>query len=650
MISREELLEDLNAWERGQNEFNPGNEDNHRKAKERIIECYDQENTELNLYGLKLRNLPESIGQLTNLQTLDLNDNQLVSLPESMGQLTNLQYLGLGGNQLVTLPDSIGQLTNLEELELRINQLANLPESIGGLTSLTTLGLGGNQLVTLPESIGELTSLQRLNLYNNRLVNLPESIGGLTRLGGLNLTYNRLVNLPESMGGLTRLKMLFLGNNLLVNLPESIGQLTNLQALFLENNQFVNLPESIGRLLNLYRLHLENNPLNAATRQYIDAHPHLHASYNMAAFEASPDSQIALTRIFPDEVEGKAVGSKIAAWAAEGHTSEHGANLETFLSRIQNSKFWQTPEFFEKYLQPTLGTMLREMDIANSTPNSVLLDLSKSGEGCSTNGTGTVLVHYMMHAIAKWKKDEGKEAMSYADIEKNAALKQDIMLIGLMEYFNALINEKNLPGDRAEIIADLLCIVSFTKTWAQNLASLLSRDQEVEEAYGEGVQDRASEINSLYSQIAIDRPDIVEELRLRLGDLKLPPGVEEREEEYLDRVLADFNRFFIDKDIKPEPEEEVTVPAAGAAEEEREESFKRDDSSSEPDEARAAAPRIEATAQERAADPIIETTAARAPVPWVERFASCFRRGTRVGIDPPSGGAEGSGTDTGRDR
>lgn len=44
---------------------------------------------------------------------LDLSVNGIAELPDEIGQLTNLQSLILSGNPLTALPESIGQLTNL---------------------------------------------------------------------------------------------------------------------------------------------------------------------------------------------------------------------------------------------------------------------------------------------------------------------------------------------------------------------------------------------------------------------------------------------------------------------------------------------------------------------------------------------------------
>lgn len=69
--------------------------------------------------------LPESLGSLTNLQTLRLSGNALSGgLPESLGDLTNLQRLDLGDNQLSgSLPSELVNLTNLEDLDLSDTQL-----------------------------------------------------------------------------------------------------------------------------------------------------------------------------------------------------------------------------------------------------------------------------------------------------------------------------------------------------------------------------------------------------------------------------------------------------------------------------------------------------------------------------------------------
>jgi len=79
----------------------------YREAEKKIEQARASGATELDLSckfdakdSDKLTELPESLGQLTHLQTLRLSNNQLTTLPESLGQLTQLQTLELGSNQL----------------------------------------------------------------------------------------------------------------------------------------------------------------------------------------------------------------------------------------------------------------------------------------------------------------------------------------------------------------------------------------------------------------------------------------------------------------------------------------------------------------------------------------------------------------------
>lgn len=224
-----------------------------------------------NLYNLellsidknKLTNLPESIGNLFNLKDLELYENQLTNLPESIGNLYNLENLFLSKNQLTNLPESISNLYNLKDLELNENQLDGIPENIGSLDKLEELSLSSNFLTTIPNSIGNLINLKFINLDDNKLTTLPGSIGNLINIEWLYLNENQLNSLPESIGNLIKLERLNINENQLYRLPESIGNFVNLRWLYIEENQLTSLPESIGNLIRLERLYLNKNQLSS---------------------------------------------------------------------------------------------------------------------------------------------------------------------------------------------------------------------------------------------------------------------------------------------------------------------------------------------------------------------------------------------------
>ena len=73
------------------------------EAERRIAETKRTEETALNLSGLDLEVLPESVCRLPRLRFLYLNNNRLTQLPESIGRLGRLQKLTLVGNRLNTI-------------------------------------------------------------------------------------------------------------------------------------------------------------------------------------------------------------------------------------------------------------------------------------------------------------------------------------------------------------------------------------------------------------------------------------------------------------------------------------------------------------------------------------------------------------------
>ena len=200
---------------------------------------------------------------------LDLSDNGLKgSMPESIGNLVNLEYLYLSNNQLSgSIPDSIGNLLNLRSLNLSENQLSgSILENIGNLENLRTLYLSSNQFSgSIPESIGNLENLVNLHINDNQFSgSIPKSIGQLTNMTNIRMENNQLTgSIPESIGNLVKLKYLYLFSNQLTgSIPESIGNLVNLENLSLMSNQLTGpIPESIGNLINLKFLSLPYNKL-----------------------------------------------------------------------------------------------------------------------------------------------------------------------------------------------------------------------------------------------------------------------------------------------------------------------------------------------------------------------------------------------------
>eukprot|EP01018_Ginkgo_biloba_P006520 Gb_35435 [translate_table: standard] len=229
-----------------------------------LHEVSGRNGTKLDLSGLLIDNVPNSIEKMSTLVKLDLSNNNLECLPESVTSLVNLISLDVHSNQLKVLPDSIGRLVKLKVLNVSSNSLAAFPETIENCRALEELIADFNQLTRLPEALGfELLNLRKLSVHSNKISYLPSSASHMMSLRVLDVHLNRLKSLPADLENLMNLEILNLSQNFnyLVALPDSIGGLTSLIELDVSYNQIRILPASIGGLKKLERLKAEGNPL-----------------------------------------------------------------------------------------------------------------------------------------------------------------------------------------------------------------------------------------------------------------------------------------------------------------------------------------------------------------------------------------------------
>ncbi|CAN7064945.1 unnamed protein product, partial [Brassica rapa subsp. trilocularis] len=270
------------------------------------------------------------LGRLTNLESLDLSNNDLVGkVPSSISNLSRLTYLDLSSNNLNSSIPLLYNLTKLSSLDLSNNRLqGKVPEWLCNLPSLTALSLSHNSFdsfkgsqeevflnsslvylyltsnafqgpfPTIPETMrymvasnngftGEIPlslcnprNLSVLDLSNNNFSgSVPNCLS--ESLTVLNLRDNKLRRLPDMFYRSDSLKTLdlekilrifgaidFSGNRLEGQIPESIGLLKSLMALDLSNNRFKGyIPSSLGKLTNLESLDLSRNQLSGRIPQ-----------------------------------------------------------------------------------------------------------------------------------------------------------------------------------------------------------------------------------------------------------------------------------------------------------------------------------------------------------------------------------------------
>ncbi|UYV63565.1 hypothetical protein LAZ67_2004689, partial [Cordylochernes scorpioides] len=239
-----------------------------------------------------LQHLPPEIGNCTQLTTLDVHYNELLDIPDSIGNLTNLSRLGLRYNQLTSIPSTLCQCTNMTEFNVESNCISELPKGLlSSLPNLTIISLSRNQFTAYPAGgpsqfcnttslnmdhnqidkipfgiFSRANNLVKLNMKDNHLTSLPLDFGTWGGLVELNLGTNHLTKVPDDLQNLQRLEVLILSNNQLRRLPSSIASLTHLRVLDLEENLLEALPTEIGYLRELQKLNVQGNQLTSLPR------------------------------------------------------------------------------------------------------------------------------------------------------------------------------------------------------------------------------------------------------------------------------------------------------------------------------------------------------------------------------------------------
>lgn len=208
----------------------------------------------------QITSLPgEALKQLKQVTHLDLSTNRLEVLPPETGEMVGLKSLNVANNRLAPkqaphgmppppppLPETLGQLINLESFTLTNNQVTSLPESLGSMGRLKSLLAAQNRIFQIPDSIDRLQRLETLDMSDNQLIRVTPAIGSATQLKWLNLSNNQLTDFPDAPAGAPEAYAI----------PQSISSLRNLESLNVSGNPHLRyLPTTLGALV--YKLDMK---------------------------------------------------------------------------------------------------------------------------------------------------------------------------------------------------------------------------------------------------------------------------------------------------------------------------------------------------------------------------------------------------------
>ncbi|EKX35792.1 hypothetical protein GUITHDRAFT_118067 [Guillardia theta CCMP2712] len=282
----------------------------------------------LNLSMNRLRKLPRSYDQLTNLTTLILGGNCLNEFPAVIRSFANLQFLDLGYNAIPNVPGWITRFTNLEVLalgndgdpegartaipvtlafnllsdvdlsglrmsddgfptwlldldlkclDLSCNNFTRLPAEVKQWTRLEVLELQaqGGGVFDLPPEMSLLSSLTRLNLGSNTLQDrCLEKFDNFVNMRTFSLHECWLTWLPKCVQSMSSLTKLELGRNNIGVFPDMLTSLGCLTYLNMTSNRLQSLPDFVLDMTSLCQLHVHSNDLKKIPA-YLLQHPRL---------------------------------------------------------------------------------------------------------------------------------------------------------------------------------------------------------------------------------------------------------------------------------------------------------------------------------------------------------------------------------------
>ena len=203
--------------------------------------------------------------------------------------LSNLNLTSEDFNYLLSLAELKTMISEMEELDISNNQIKTLSQDISGFNNLTLLDILNNGIETLSGTISLLQKLTDLNISDNQIQVLPPEFFDLRNLEAVFISSNRIRELPREISNLENLKRLNVSDNQIQRLSSETGLLQKLTHLDISGNQIEELPQAIAQLRQLRKFDARGNPLTRETRNFLTRNPHLRANYNMAAFDTIRD-------------------------------------------------------------------------------------------------------------------------------------------------------------------------------------------------------------------------------------------------------------------------------------------------------------------------------------------------------------------------
>lgn len=221
----------------------------------------------VSLHGIAIENCDWNIFQqkirlFKSLKILKIKDNLLYQLPSIIDQLTSLEQLEIEANNLNNLPN-LTRLQLLQVLIMKIGAVKLLPQTFSLLENLKYLSVKGlTNFEYFPIEITNLTNLEELHLELRNGKPIPSEIEKLQKLKKLYLyDCQRIDSFPKSIKNLKELEYIYLSDTRPSFSISNLNLLQTKYTLVLNRCQYVQIAKDLTNEKNISMIILPSDIL-----------------------------------------------------------------------------------------------------------------------------------------------------------------------------------------------------------------------------------------------------------------------------------------------------------------------------------------------------------------------------------------------------
>ena len=216
--------------------------------------------TEITMYG-RFNDIPNIVKNAKNLKKITfiyVTEINWDSVFNTLANKDRLEYMSINGGNMIYIPNSIGMLSQIDSLILINLNLISLPDSLEMINNLTFLKITGTQIANLPFYSKNYT-LKHLDISGNNFNGLPNNLINLHNLETFVFSDNIFYSNDETLLVKNeKLKKIYLDGCGLEIFPISLKHLNNLAELSLAENRISKIPKEVVDFKNLIFLDLTN--------------------------------------------------------------------------------------------------------------------------------------------------------------------------------------------------------------------------------------------------------------------------------------------------------------------------------------------------------------------------------------------------------